>query len=280
MNMNALLLKPKNKLIEAFNKSWHKWSIAVRILPAILALVILKFLANIYELEIMELNGLFTTLVAGTIFLIGFLITGILSDYKESEKLPSGIAASIRSLFDDAYTISRVNDSEAAQQLLHHHKTFIKALHDWFYRKERTATLLKRISQMNDYLIEIEKSGVQANYIIKMKAEQNNLRLQILRIDTIRDTEFMGSAYAIVEAMRFAIGFGLVIINIDPFYASLFFTTLVMFFLSYMLLLIKDLDNPFEYSAHGETGTKISLKPIRDLDLALSEYESFGKTRV
>jgi hypothetical protein len=37
-----------------------------------------------------------------------------------------------------------------------------------------------------------------------------------------------------------------------------------------MIYLIKDLDNPFDYSLHGETGTEISLKPIHDF---LNEIE-------
>jgi hypothetical protein len=32
-----------------------------------------------------------------------------------------------------------------------------------------------------------------------------------------------------------------------------------------MLFLINDLDNPFDYRGHGETGTEISLKPLHDL---------------
>ncbi len=124
---------------------------------------------------------------------------------------------------------------------------------------------------MNDFFIELDKEGVQANYIIKMKNEQNSLRKMILRIDTIRDTEFVGSAYAIVEAMGFLIALGLIIIKIEPFYASLFFTLLVTFLISYMFLLIKDLDNPFDYSVKGESGTEISLKPIHDLKSELKD---------
>ena len=45
----------------------------------------------------------------------------------------------------------------------------------------------------------------------------------ILRIDTIRDTDFIGSAYAIVEAMGFLTALGLIVMKIEPFYASLFF---------------------------------------------------------
>jgi hypothetical protein len=56
----------------------------------------LKYLAYYFGYEVMELNALFTTLVAGTIFLLGFLISGVLSDYKESEKSPAEISATIR----------------------------------------------------------------------------------------------------------------------------------------------------------------------------------------
>ena len=80
-------LKPNSK------KLWQKWSIAIKIMPLILLIAILKYLAHEYQLEVMELNALFTSLVAGTIFLIGFLISGVLSDYKESEKIPSELTA-------------------------------------------------------------------------------------------------------------------------------------------------------------------------------------------
>ena len=255
-------------------KFWQKWSLAFRIIPLVLLVALLKYLAHIFGLEVMELNALFTSLVAGTIFLIGFLISGVLSDYKESEKLPSELSASIKTIFDDTYTILKSKDSETARRFIEYQKTFIQSLMDWFYKKEKTKSLLNKISAMNDYVVEFEKEGVQANYLIKLKNEQNSLRKMILRIDTIRDTEFIGSAYAIVEAMGFLIALGLIIIRIEPFYASLFFTLLVTFLISYMFLLIRDLDNPFDYSVKGESGTEVSLKPIHDLEIVLKEFSN------
>jgi hypothetical protein len=222
----------------------------------------------------MDLNALFSSLVAGTIFLIGFLISGVLTDYKESEKLPSELAAGLRNLYDDTLTIHKGKNSAAAAGFIVFQREFTGVLKDWFYRRTKLKTLLDRISSMNDYFIELEKEGIQANYIIKMKNEQNSLRKIVMRIDTIRDTEFVGSAYAIVEAMGFLTVFGLLIIRIEPFYASLFLTLLITFLISYMFLLIKDLDNPFDYSAKGETGTEISLKPIHDFDTLISESAS------
>jgi hypothetical protein len=125
---------------------------------------------------------------------------------------------------------------------------------------------------MNDFFVELDKEGVQANYIIKLKNEQNSLRKMVLRIETIRDTDFVSSAYTIVEFMGLVIAFGLIIMTINPFYISLFLSILVTFLIAYMFFLIKDLDNPFDYSEKGESGTEIPLKPIHDLEIELNEF--------
>jgi hypothetical protein len=244
----------------------QKWSIALKILPLIILVTTLKFVSHKLGFEVMELNALFSSLVAGTIFLIGFLISGVLSDYKESEKLPSELAAVLRNLYDDTLTIHKGKNSVAAKEFIVFQKDFISSLKDWFYKKVKIKVVLDKLSAMNDYYIALEKEGIQANYIIKMRNEQNNIRRMIMRIDTIRDTEFVGSAYAIVEAMGFLTVFGLLIMRIEPFYASLFLTLLITFLISYMFLLIKDLDNPFDYVGNGETGTEVSLKPIYDFE--------------
>lgn len=266
-------MKPKEIIIKSTKNIWKKWSIAFRIMPVIILVAILKFLSHKFGFEVMELNALFTSLVAGTIFLIGFLISGVLSDYKESEKMPSELSASMKTLFDDTYTIYKSKNSDTARQFIEYQKSFINSLIDWFYKKEKTQSILNKISMMNDYFVEFDKEDVQANYIIKLKNEQNSIRKMIIRIDTIRDTEFVGSAYTIVETMGFLIALGLIIIKIEPFYASLFFTLLVIFLISYMFLLIKDLDNPFDYSVKGESGTEISLKPIHDLESVLKDFK-------
>ncbi len=241
-----------------------KWKIAFKILPIVVFIVILKYLTHRLDVDFMELNALFTSLVAGTIFLIGFLISGVLSDYKESEKIPSELAASMRTLLDDTLTIYKGKNSQAALAFVEFQKNLPMMLIQWVYKKESTKAMLAKISSMNDFFVEMENEGIQANYIIKMKNEQNQLRKILLRIDTIRDTDFIGSAYAIVEAMAFLTALGLIIIKINPFVVSVFLTSLVTFLVTYMLFLIKDLDNPFDYSEKGETGTEISLKPIHD----------------
>jgi hypothetical protein len=259
------------KIIKKFFKNnLQKWSIAYKVIPFVILIGILKLVFHEFGLEFMQLNALFTSLVAGTIFLIGFLISGVLSDYKESEKIPTELSSSMKTLFDDTYTILKGKNSTTAKEFIEFQKLFVGFMMDWLYRKEKTRSMLAKISDMNDFFVKFDNEGIQPNYIIKLKNEQNSIRRMVLRIDTIRDTDFIAPAYAILETMGILISFGLLIINFEIFYAGLFFTLVVTFMIGYMVLLIHDLDNPFDYAATGEQGTEISLKPIRDHQAFLS----------
>ncbi len=83
------------------NKRFQKWHLAFKVLPVIILVIILKLLAHQFGLEFISLNPLFTGIVTANIFLLGFLIAGVLADYKESEKLPGELAASIETIIDE-----------------------------------------------------------------------------------------------------------------------------------------------------------------------------------
>jgi hypothetical protein len=241
-----------------------KWHLVVKIVPILIFIFILKLVFHIYGLEIVSLNALFTSLIAATTFLIGFLITGVISDYKESEKLPIEMAASLEVIYDEAYILEKNKGAKLTKDFILYYKDFIKSLNEWFYRRERTRNLILKLHEMNNYFVKFE-SNMQVGFLLRMKTEQNNLRKIIIRIDSIRDLSFIQSAYAIVETLAFFVVIGLLFMKLDPFYEAVFFTILVSFLMVYMILLIKDLDNPFDYSEHGETGTEVSIKPIHDL---------------
>ncbi len=264
-------------LISSSKKLWAKWALAFKVIPVLLLVGGLKYLAYYFGYEVMVLNSLFTTLVAGTIFLLGFLISGVLTDYKESEKMPSEIAATLRAILDDSYTIFKANNLTRAKDFAKYQKDLLDDILLWFYKKHDTKYILDKIKDMNEFIIYLQEEKVTVNYVVKFKNEQATLRKLILRIDTIRETDFVSSAYTIVEFMTLLISFGLIIIKIEPFYFGLFLSLLVTFLIMYMFYLIKDLDNPFDYSEKGETGTEIRLDPIHDLRKELHEDDYFNE---
>lgn len=249
---------------EDFVPKRKKWHIFLKIIPILFGIFLLKIVFHKFGFEIISLNALFTSLIAATTFLIGFLITGVISDYKESEKIPGELAASLEVIYDETYILNKNKKSKITKDFLKFHYDFLKSLSEWFYKKERTKVLMEKLHEMNNYFSEFE-SMTQAAFVSRMKNEQSNVRRAIIRIHTIRETSFVQSAYAIVEALAFFVVVGLLILKVEPFYESVFFSLIVSFLVIYMIFLIKDLDNPFEYPEYGEVGSEVSLKPIHDL---------------
>ena len=250
--------------MKKINDLRRKWHLLIKIMPLLLFAFVLKLISHQYGLEIISMNALFTSLIAATTFLIGFLITGVISDYKESEKLPGELASSMETIYDEAYIINKNKGSILTKEFLAFQGELIQSVYDWFYRKQRISNVMDRLSRMNDYFAQLE-SLTQATYINRMKQEQNNIRRMITRVHTIRETNFVQSAYAIVEALAVVLVISLLILKLEPFYESVFFSLTVSFMVLYMLFLIKDLDNPFDYQVYGEMGDEVSLKPIQDL---------------
>jgi len=242
---------------------YSKWRLALNTLPFIVFIILAKYIAHYYEIEFLSLNALFTAIISANIFLIGFLISGTLSDFKESERLPGEIAGNIQSLFDEIYiTIKNKNSPEAkefAKDLLELNEDIIS----WFYKKTKTQEIYKKIFYLNNHLLKMEPL-TQANFIVKMKNEQNNLRKTITRIHTIRETSFLGTGYAVAEIITTILVIGLIFVNLNPFYESMFFVSFVSFVMIYMIFFIKDLDNPFSYYDESVFVEDVSLKPVVD----------------
>ena len=242
----------------------RKWKLAFKILPIILIIFLVKLVFHQFNIEYISLNALFTSLIATTTFLIGFLITGVISDYKESEKIPGDLAASLESLYGEAYILDQNHGNEKTKEFLVWYQGFVTMVTDWFTRRERTKVVLENISRMDEYFVHFEPI-MQANFLTRMKNEQASIRRSIIRVDNIRDMSFIPSAYAIAEILATFVIVGLMVLKIEPFYEALFFTLLVSFIVVYMIFLIKDLDNPFDYQ-NGERGaTEVSLKPLYDM---------------
>ena len=159
---------------------FRKWHLSFKIIPIVGIIFVLKLIFHELNWEFISLNALFTSLIAATTFLIGFLITGVIADYKESEKIPGDMAASLESLFGEAWILARNQPSERTQAFLTDCRTLPQHIVEWFYKRERTKSLLSRLSQLDAYFAEFEPI-VQANFLARMKNEQSTLRRMVIR---------------------------------------------------------------------------------------------------
>jgi hypothetical protein len=250
-----------------------KWRLTVQVLPWVGLVVLGKFLAHYFDVEYFSLSPLFGAFVSANVFLIGFLISGVLVDYKEGERLPGDLACSLETIVDESEIIYMNNKSNAALELITHIDSLLTAIIDWFHKKERTYVLMKKVSDFNPHFLALERH-TQSPFISRMKIEQGNIRRMIVRIHTIRETDFNPSGYAIAELTSIILSIGLIFTKIEPYYESLFFVIFVSFVQIYMVKLIHHLDNPFSYYAAEHLTENISLKPLHDLKRRVAAHDA------
>ncbi len=236
-------------------------------LVVVAVVVALKAGAHALGWEVLSLNALLSGLVAADVFLMGFLLGGVIADFKESEKLPGELASSLEIMHNEATDMARRGDGDTS--LVNGVRDLAVSIQDWFYKKRRTTEVMNTLTDLSPRLLALE-SPAQAASIARIKQEQHALRRALVRIHTIRETSFVSSGYLIAELTTILLSIALVLSNTGPVFESLFLVGVIVFLLAFLLLLIGDLDNPFGYY-EKYSSEEVSLKPLEDAILRMQE---------
>ncbi len=214
----------------------------------LLAIEACRVLVHQEHWEVLTPNPLFSALVASEVFLLGFLLNGVLTDYKEGEKLPGELAAALECLALEVQGLGLRQPEAELQGTLALLADFSEALLAWM--REAGPTLLLELAHI--------RRGVQ-------------------RIDVIRSTTFVPSVYGVAYIGTGVLIVGLVLSRIEPFAESLFFIGVISLLLIKLLLLITDLDNPFGAS-QAQSVENVSLHPVTDAVQRLRRVAEPGPT--
>jgi hypothetical protein len=248
--------------------------IFVKAIILVTIIIGIKFFAHLFGLEFLTINNLFSGIIAANVFLMGFLLSGVLSDYKESEKIPGEMASSVNTIFSELIYLYDDKKVQKSKECMLYCQELTRSILAWFYRKEKTTSLIAKTRHLNSLFASVE-NDTQANYIVRIKNEMSNLSKTIIRVDTIRDTSFIASGYHISISVTSLMCFGLIFSRIDPFYESLFFVGVITFLMIFLILLINDLDDPFAYNKKY-AAENVSLYPIKRI---LTEMETLNSER-
>jgi hypothetical protein len=253
----------------------NKWGLVLKAFGITLVLLVVRIIFDYLNFDILSVTNLITAFIGGAIFTIAIIFAGTLTDYKESEKIPGEIATSVRSFYSDLDLI-RVPD----HMLIHH-------------MRENTAGMMRCISTnfrnnawnmeemdsavdtINADIARLVDLNVPPNFIIKLKMEMTNIDRISHRVKTIAETSFIPAAYAISELAAAGVIILLLFVKLDPLYEGLVLFTVLSMLLIALLLLIKDMDNPFEVGM--KTYADIDLFLLWDLEKKLNEKTGYSQ---
>lgn len=241
---------------------FKKHFLTVMVLPIVGFVLGLKWMWMSQGWDALPLSGLMSALVSANVFLLGFLISGSLPDYKEAEKLPGDLSVALDALADETLVLYEVKQPKVAYDFLAHLAEFTNLLNRWFHKEARTQEVMIALREFNPFFAAFEPL-TQANFITRMKQEQTAIRRMVVRVDAIRSTTFIATAYAIAETFTFIVLVGLLFTDLGPQSESLYLVGAISFVLVYMIGLVKDLDNPFHYHQNRHVDDEIALEPFR-----------------
>jgi hypothetical protein len=252
-----------------------KWGLILKASGITLTLLIIRLVFDYLKFDILSVTNLITAFIGGAIFTIAIIFAGTLTDYKESEKIPGDIVTSIRTLYSDL-TLVRVKDMTLIAGMQGNVAALIRCVNKNFRNNnwdlEEMDIVIDAVSTDISTLVDL---NVPPNFIIKLKSELTVIDRLSHRIKTIAETSFIPAAYAIAELAAAGVIILLFFVKLDPYYEGLVLFTVLSMLLIALLLLIKDMDNPFEVG--HKTYADIDMFLLWDLEKKLDEKTGYKK---
>jgi len=249
----------------------NKWGLIGKaaVITAILLVVRLAF--DYLSLNVLTLTNLVTAFITGAIFTVGIILAGVLTDYKESEKIPGEIAVAIRGMNSDLRLV-HVADKEIVPRMQTKICNLLVTINTNFRNNTwDLAAMDTAIGTIVEDLSRLSTMDVPPHYIVKLKSGIGEIDKLSHRIKTIAETSFIPAAYAISEIATVGVVLLLLFVNLEPVYEGLGLFALIVLMMTSLLLLIRDMDNPFEVGKNSCADVDLFL--LMDLERKLLERQ-------
>jgi len=240
-----------------------KWGLFFKVVIIALGLMLLKGGIDYISFHVVIAKGewprAIAALVGGVVFTIAIIFYGVLADYKESEKIPGELAGSIKTLHSDCKVIP-FGDTQCAEEMCSHIRGLLCTINANF---RANVWQIKEINAAMDTInVDIKRlaeKGLAPQFVVKLRTELINIDKISNRIKTITVTSFIPAAYGIAELAVAAILLLLLLIRVEPYYAGIAIFGATSVLLIGILMLIKDMDNPFEVNRNTYADVDLSL---------------------
>ena len=233
-----------------------KWRIVALTLPLTILFALAKLLFHQRGWELWTFNALTSSLFGAATFIIAFQLNGTLSDYRSSDSLLTQFCVSIESIQDSNLLTAKTHKDYNPQPLCQSLVSLTQDLRAALQTEQALQPLLVKVTDFHQLFAGAEK---YASNISLMQTEQGKIRGIIMQIKSVRDSDFVQPAYAILELFTIASTIALLLISSEEITESIVVSSLLFVVFLYLLLLIKDLDNPFQYGGFSSVDSSLSV---------------------
>ena len=233
----------------------NKFRLLVKTLPVVGAVLVSRWVlfevADVGEIVSFSEAG---AVITGVTLIIGFMLAGVLADYKESERLPGVLASALNGFHSVAVAGLATKDLEsgwAAARIL----SAVDSICAWLTKGTRDEEMWAAHADLASVIVEAEKKGMGSHYVGRLLTVNGELTTTLLRIGVIRQTSFIQAGYVLMGLLVTLMMVLLSVVEFPSALMSWIAPAVLSLVYTYLLLLVRDLDNPFGHAENDGAGS-------------------------
>ncbi|MFN5119126.1 MAG: hypothetical protein ACK5FE_15280 [Cyanobacteriota bacterium] len=223
-----------------------KWRLFFTVLPFTLLFALAKLAIHRQGWEPWAFDSLTGALFGAATFVIAFVLSGTLSNYNASEDMVVQFVNAVESIEDVNRLAAASHSSYDGAPLRLQLAQLLGSTEGWLRNALPLEQLEQVFGQLNGEFAAL-RSQTEVSAGNRCLSELARMRILITRMHINRSTSFLGPAYAMLEIFLVGAVVALLLIGAERFSENLVVSCFLFTSFTYLLLLIRDLDNPFQY---------------------------------
>ena len=248
-----------------------KWRVLLAVAPFTVLFALLEVLFHRLGWELWQFDSLTGSLLGAASFILALVLGGTLSQYHASEEMVLELINEAEAINDrlavHGASAPDLDDDRIRSALV----LALEAIRRWLLNQIPLESVQESLNQLNGSLAAWESAG-RSDANNPSLANLAKMRLLLSRISGNRDHDFIAPAYALLELFLLGVVVALLLIGADNFGENLVVSSFLFTSFLYLVFLIRDLDNPFDYD--GSSSVDVDLAPLERCEQRLRQLLS------
>ena len=235
-----------------------KWRLFLKVLPLTGLFALAKVGVHTLGFEPWEFDSLTGSLFGASTFVLAFVLSGTLAAYNASEDMVVQFINAIESIQDINSYVSRLRPNLDTARLTTCLADLLDQLAQWLANEVGFEMIDASLADLNQILADLRLNSGDS-VVDRGLPELARMRILVNRMASNRDSDFLGPAYAMLEIFLVGTVVALLLIGADRFSENIVVSCFLFTSFTYLLLLIRDLDNPFQYDGSSCVDVDLSV---------------------
>jgi hypothetical protein len=201
--------------------------------------------------------------VTGNSVIVGLMMFGVMAEYGAAQPLPAQIATAISTL-DRLVRNAAAVGSFDPEPFCRSAAALTGHIEDWLNDRESDADISSVVDKVRAQLVDLQQAGVSDLYLGRAHMELGVIDAGVDRMMNLRNSQYVSGGYMLMYVLTAIVVVLLLVVDFGRTGVAQWLMTgaLTMIYV-YLVLLVRDLDNPFSYRRSGTA--EVDLAPLRDL---------------